>query len=193
MIYTGSSPPIMTPQEGAVRLPSGEVDTLRPVPIQVIPDQNGTALDPMSRLNLREHYVIDHANEVHVFGSVSPGSQQRLIYQFREVTRSPHFTSPPQRSNGPASTVVDARASQVNTTGPRQSQNGENENGGEDNEDPQIVQLAIRVRQMGQQQGHTAATQALANCKQHDERFGTDLYPRLIAYLRRTAHLNQQG
>ena len=156
IIYTGQTPPAPTAQEGPVRVPSGSVDTLRATPIQVTPAHAGSALDPMSRLNLTEHFVIDHHVEVYLFGSVSPQSITALLYQFRDANTPQHPQYAPERpSAGPSTAAGSRRPAGIQT------------NGDEPNEDQEVVTLlALRVRGFKDPE---KARQALANLKRHDE------------------------
>ena len=132
----------------------------------------------MSRLNLREHFVIDHQVEVSIFGELSPQSAIQLYYQFRDANRMQRSSVAPSRPTAGPSTVTDSRRGVT-----RRQDDGDEEEDEED-EDEEVIKFALRVRALNDE---NKARQVLANLKKRDDDNDEDMYPRVIAYLRRTA------
>lgn len=82
IIYIGKTPPKPRDNERAFR--PGEAP-MRPNPIRVDPDERGTILSAMSRINFGKVSTIEHNVKVKSFGMVNRDSMRDLLYQFREV------------------------------------------------------------------------------------------------------------
>ena len=171
-----------------MRLRNGELDTLRPTPIQVVPNDPGTRLPPMSRLNFSDKFVIDHGVQIYGFGAVAESSEQALWYQFRAVCPDPQRPTT-ERSSAAKSTVASS------SRGPASHGRVDSHQPTGGGADEEVVRLTQRMRTIGfDEQVATLAKRvravtdgdetgmALQHLKNHDE----DLYDRVSAYMRQT-------
>lgn len=175
IIHTSETAPAEKRDEGPTRDRQNNVDALRQQPIRVIPATPGTALDTMSRLNLNEIIVIDHNVEVYVFGHVPPNYLTALLYVLRAVRPEPARNQPqaPQATSvaGESSRTVRAATNPSGqTSGPSNFQTV----------DELIVVMADRLRALNDKEDQRTTLLGI-------QRTQPDLYPRLIAYLRRTS------
>lgn len=79
--YSGAQAPTTTSRE----LPRpGEVG-MQPLPVKIDPDERGTRMDPMSRIDFASPVTVDFYNEVKNFGIVNPNFLHALVSQFQNV------------------------------------------------------------------------------------------------------------
>ncbi|KAF2159660.1 hypothetical protein M409DRAFT_29827 [Zasmidium cellare ATCC 36951] len=73
------------PQPKTHERPQRGEDSIRPIPIRVVPDNREEALEPMSRLDFGKVHTIQHNIKVRPFGMVHPDSKTALYEQFQNV------------------------------------------------------------------------------------------------------------
>ena len=182
IIYTGNRAPHPTDGERAPSfLPNGALDVLRPTAIQVVTSDTGARLDPMSRLNLNDKYVIDHGVEIFVFGYVASESMVQLMYQFRIVSPEPTRQA---RPSGSQSTRRPTSGSNQGRNDNRDDDSSESESDEEDEDDPEAQRLGERIRAL---RSAAEKTTALQNLQRND----VEMHQRVLAYLQRTAPQNR--
>ncbi|KAK3636374.1 hypothetical protein LTR22_018750 [Elasticomyces elasticus] len=104
IIYTGSTPPEPSRSERPGRSEPG----MRTSAIRVTPDERGTKLDSLSRIDYAKVHTIHHNIKVAPFGVVHPNSMEALDTQWRNVwleniASGPGTSAPPSMVGRPRS------------------------------------------------------------------------------------------